>query len=109
MLEGRKLCGETLPRGRLPKKLRLATLEMTEFKPELAPYLQYNLLLEENIIRASVSRTGKIRLLYNPEKTTLDQIIKIFRDKTGLDEVTTKILSEKDVETRELLEKTYNI
>lgn len=95
------------PRGRLPEKLRLATLQLTKPRSSMAPYLQYCLLLEESIIRAFVSRTGEIRIVYNPKKTTLDKIIKVFRDKTGLDEI--KILSEKDVETKEFLARTYNL
>ncbi len=101
--------------GELPfKKVRKLTAKITNLKsPPYAAHIQYNLLVQDPILRAFVDFRGLLEVIYEPHSITASEIKDFIENKMKTYDLNTKhqVKIEKDEEMDyiEIPKSTYNL
>ena len=101
--------------GEMPfKTVRKATLKVTGLKsPPYAGHLQYNLLIQDPILRAMVDFRGQVEIIYEPNTITKEEIKALIESGIKSYDLQTKhkaeILKDEELPYRKIAEESYNL
>lgn len=101
--------------GEMPfKTVRKLTMKVSDLKsPPYAGHLQYNLLVQDPILRAIVDFRGLVEVIYEPNSITKEQIKELIESGIKSYDLATKhtaeIVKDEELPYKKIAEESYNL